>query len=437
MCRGLGIAEGLDHLPRSCQISASGWERFSEMAGIRKIRGSVSMRIASALWGLAALAAATAVQPASAVTFRYAFQGDIKSLDPYTLKETFTIAAHGAVYEGLTARDKNLKIVPGLAESWETPEPTRWRFHLRHGVKFHDGSDFTADDVVFSADRVRATGSNFQTNVPAEAKVVKIDDYTVDFITPTPNPILNYQFDGWYIMSKKWCEEHDAVKPTPASATNPSYASLHENGTGPFTIESHQPGVKTVFKRNPNYWGKVESNLDEAVFTTISNDSTRVAALLSGEVDQIEPVPLQDIERVNSAPNVSVMTGPELRTIFLGMDQVRDELLESSVKGKNPFKDKRVREAFFLAIDENVIEQRVMRKQATPSALMIAPSLFALSGDFKREKADPEKAKKLLGGGRLPERLRGGNGLPERPLRQRFPDLPGGRLHAGARRGEG
>ena len=197
------------------------------------------MRIASALWGLAALAAVAAVQPASAVTFRYAFQGDIKSLDPYTLKETFTIAAHGAVYEGLTTRDKNLKIVPALAESWETPEPTRWRFHLRHGVKFHDGSPFTADDVVFSAERVGAPGSNFQTNVPANAKVVKVDDYTVDFITPTPNPILHYQFDNWYIMSKKWCEEHDAVKPTPAAATTPSYASLHENGTGPFTIESH------------------------------------------------------------------------------------------------------------------------------------------------------------------------------------------------------
>ena len=344
----------------------------------------------------AATAAAMAAQPAGAVTFRYAFQGDIKSLDPYTLKETFTIGAHGAVYEGLTARDKTLKIIPGLAERWETPEPTRWRFYLRKGVKFHDGTDFTADDVLFSANRVRATGSNFQTNVPAEAEFVKIDDHTVDVKLKSPNPILHYQWDTWYIMSKKWAEANNSVAPTPASATAPSYAALHENGTGPFTIESHQPGVKTVFKRNPNYWGKVESNIDEAIFTTIGNDSTRVAALLSGEVDWIDPVPLQDHQRVNGTPNAQVMTGPELRTIFLGMDQLRDELLESNVKGKNPFKDPRVRQAFYLAIDVNTIKTRVMRNQATPSALMIAPEMFALSKDFTRPAADPEKAKKLL-----------------------------------------
>jgi peptide/nickel transport system substrate-binding protein len=134
---------------------------------------------------------AFAIVPASAQTLRYANQGDLKSLDPYTLRESTTIAHHGHVYEGLTARDKDLQIVPALAESWETPEPTRWRFHLRKGVKFHNGDPFTADDVVFSADRARAKGSDFQTLVPIDAKVVKIDDYTVDFILTTPNPILN------------------------------------------------------------------------------------------------------------------------------------------------------------------------------------------------------------------------------------------------------
>src|SRR6201992_3935393 len=191
---------------------------------------------------------AFAMAPASAQTLRYANQGDLKSLDPYTLRESTTIAHHGHVYEGLTARDKDLKIIPGLAESWETPEPTRWRFHLRKGVKFHNGDDFTADDVLFSADRVRAKGSDFQSLVPADAKVVKVDDYTVDFILSAPNPILISQWDGWYIMDKKWAEANNAVAPTPVAATTPSYASLHENGTGAFTIESHQPGVKTVFK---------------------------------------------------------------------------------------------------------------------------------------------------------------------------------------------
>jgi peptide/nickel transport system substrate-binding protein len=340
--------------------------------------------------------AALATSPASAQILRYANQGELKSLDPYTLRETTTIAHHGHVYEGLVGRDKELKIVPALAESWETPEPTRWRFHLRHNVKFHNGDPFTADDVVFSADRVRAQGSNFTTVVPSDTKVVKVDDYTVDFVTAAPNPILITQWDGWYIMDKKWCEANNAVAPTPVAATTPSYASLHENGTGPFVIESHQPGVKTVFKPFAGWWGKPEHNLKEIDFTSIGSDATRVAALLSGDVDVIEPVPIQDIQRVNSSPNATVMTGPELRTIFLGMDQVRDELLYSNVKGKNPFKDIRVREAFYKAIDVDLIKSRVMRGLSTPSALMIAPQLFALSKDFVRPKADPDAAKKLL-----------------------------------------
>src|SRR6201991_4333709 len=339
---------------------------------------------------------AFAISPASAQTLRYANQGELKSLDPYTLKETTTIAHHAHVYEGLVTRDKNLKMVPALAESWETPEPTRWRFHLRHNVKFHNGDPFTADDVLFSADRIRAKGSNFLSNVPAEAKFVKVDDYTVDVVLPSPNPILMSQWDGWYIMDKKWCEENTAAAPTPVAATTPSYASLHENGTGPFTIESHQPGVKTVFKANPNWWQKPEHNLKEIVFTPIANEATRVAALLSGEVDIIEPVPLQDIARVNASANAQVLSGPEIRTIYLGMDQVRDELLYSNIKGKNPFKDVRVREAFYKAIDVEAIKSRVMRGMSTPSALMIAPELYPLSKDFVRPKADPDAAKKLL-----------------------------------------
>jgi peptide/nickel transport system substrate-binding protein len=340
---------------------------------------------------------AFAMSPASAQTLRYANQGELKSLDPYTLNETTTHAHLGQVYEGLIARDKDLKIIPALAESWETMEdPTHWRFHLRKGVKFQNGDPFTADDVVFSADRVRAKGSDLTTRIPADAKVVKVDDYTVDFILTSPNPILHYQWDTWYIMDKKWAEENNVVAPTPAAATSPSFASLHANGTGAFTIESHQPGVKTVFKVNPNWWRKPEHNLKEIIFTPIGSDATRVAALLSGEVDIIEPVPIQDISRVDSSPNAQVMKGPELRTIFIGMDQTRDELLYSNVKGKNPFKDVRVREAFFKAIDIELIKTRVMRGLSTPSALMIAPQLFPLSKDFTRPKFDPDGAKKLL-----------------------------------------
>jgi peptide/nickel transport system substrate-binding protein len=366
--------------------------KFADQSGEIEQMSIRRSLLAAATASLIALAAV----PASAQTLRYANQGDLKSLDPYTLNETTTHAHLGHVYDGLIARDKDLKIVPALAESWEIPEPTRWRFHLRKGVKFQNGDPFTADDVVFSAERVRKKGSNLQTRIPADAKVVKVDDFTVDFILTSPNPIMHSQWDTWYIMDKKWAEANNAVEPTPAAATTPSFASLNANGTGLFTVESHQPGVKTVYKANPNSWRKPEHNIKEIVFTPIGSDATRVAALLSGEVDVVEPVPIQDITRVDSSPNAQVLKGPELRTIFIGMDQVRDELLYSNVKGKNPFKDIKVREAFFKAIDIELIKTRVMRGLSTPSALMIAPQLFKLSGDFTRPKFDPDGAKKLL-----------------------------------------
>jgi peptide/nickel transport system substrate-binding protein len=345
----------------------------------------------------AALSMQAAVLPVNAITLRYANQSELKSLDPYTLNETTTNAHLGHVYEGLTRRGKDLKVIPGLAERWEVLDgATRWRLYLRQGVKFHNGEDFTVDDVIFSAERVRAAGSNFQTRVPKTAKFIKIDEHTLDMVLESPDPIANAQWDTWYIMSKKWAEAHNAIVPTPASAATPGYASLNTNGTGPFKIETHQPGVRTVFKVNPNWWDKKEHNLDEIIFTPIPNDATRVAALLSGEVDVIEPVPVQDISRIDTSADTRVLAGPELRTIYLGYDQLRDELLESNVKGKNPFKDVRVREAFNTAIDKDAIKRSVMRNFATPSAIMIAPALFAQTNEVQGVKFDPDHAKKRL-----------------------------------------
>jgi peptide/nickel transport system substrate-binding protein len=334
--------------------------------------------------------------PAAAATFRFAFQGDLKSLDPYSLNESFTLGMLGNVYEGLTRRGKNLEIIPGLAERWEVVEPTRWRFYLRKGVKFQNGEDFTAADVAFSAERVRASGSDLRTRIQPDTKVVKVDDYTVDFVLSAPNPILHYEWDTWYILSKKWAEANNSVMPQPASGQQAIYAALHANGTGPFVIAEHQAGVRTVFKPNPKWWDKPEHNFDEVVLTPIGNDATRVAALLSGDVDWIDPVPLQDVQRVNASGVAQVLSGPELRTIFLGFDQMRPELLHSNVKGKNPFKDVRVRKAFYQAIDIEAIKSRVMRGFATPSALMISPLLFKRSAEFKRWPYDPEAAKKLM-----------------------------------------
>src|SRR5690606_38963064 len=136
--------------------------------------------------------------------FKYAFQGDLNALDPYTLNETFTLGALGNVMEGLTKRDKDLKIIPGLAERWEVLEPTCWRFYLRIGVTFHDGSPFTAVDVLFSLQRLLIHGTKMKSRVPPDARAVKVDDDTVDFILTTPNPILHAEWDTWYIFSKKW-----------------------------------------------------------------------------------------------------------------------------------------------------------------------------------------------------------------------------------------
>jgi peptide/nickel transport system substrate-binding protein len=198
-------------------------------------------------------------------------------------------------------------------------------------------------------------------------------------------------------MSKQWSEENQATRPVDRRKGVENAASFRANGTGPFRLRERQPGVKSSFVRNGNYWGKIEGNVVNVEYTPIGNDSTRVAALLSGQVDVMEPVPVQDVARVNASGKAKVLQGPELRWIFLGMDQKRDELLSSSVKGKNPFKDKRVRQAFYQAIDINGIQKTVMRGAATPAALLVGPGINGFDPSMdKRLPYDPEAAKKLL-----------------------------------------
>ena len=346
---------------------------------------------------LSAAAIAMPTSPADAATLKWAFQGDVQSLDPYALNETFSMGFLANVYEGLVRRDANLRIIPGLAERWEIMEPTRWRFYLRKGVTFHNGNPFTADDVVFSFDRVRTEGSDMKTRVVGVEKVVKVDDYTVDIITAKPNPIVNSEWETWAIMDKEWCEANNATESTNIKTGTENYATRHTNGTGSFMIVERERDVKTVFKPNDKWWDKKDHNLTEVIFTPISADATRVAALLSGEIDMMYPVPVQDIKRIDANPGTSTMVGPELRTIFLGFNQTADELECSDVKGKNPLKDARVRKAFYQAINIDAIEKKIMRGMGTPSAIMISPKLFPAYGDtFKRYPYDPAAARKLL-----------------------------------------
>jgi len=349
------------------------------------------------LLAAAIVAGALAAPCAQAVTFRYADQGDAISMDPYALNESLQLTLMGNVYEPLVGRGKQLELIPILATSWKQTSPTVWRFNLRKGVKFHDGTPFTADDVIFSYERARSDGSDMKTYVGPIKEIRKIDDLTVDIITSEPFPILPDTINVWFIMSKSWCEKNNATAPVDVRKGKENAATLKANGTGPFMVKSREPGVRTVFVANPGYWTKVESNVTEAVFTPIGNAATRVAALISGDIDMMEPAPLQDLERLSANPALKVLQGPELRTIFLGMDQARDELLYSNVKGKNPFKDHRVRQAFYQAIDENAIARTVMRGAATPTNSMIAPGIRGFPKDLNtRLPYDPAAAKKLL-----------------------------------------
>ena len=341
-----------------------------------------------------ALAAASLV--AQAQTIRIANQGDSLSMDPHSLNESLQLSVTGNVYEPLVGRNKDLSLAPALATSWKQTSPTVWRFELRKGVQFHDGTPFTADDVVFSFGRTQVEGSDMKSYTNDFKEVRKIDDHTVEIETKTPFPILPDVISLVYMMSKKWCETNQALGPVDRRKGIETAASFRANGTGPFRLRERQPNVRSVFTRNGSYWGKIEGNVSEVVFTPIGNDATRVAALLSGEVDVMEPVPVQDIERVNGSANTRAITGPELRTIFLGMDQKRDELLYSNVKGKNPFKDKRVRQAFYQAIDIEGIKKTVMRGASNPSALLVGPGINGFQPDAKRLPYDVEAAKKLM-----------------------------------------
>ncbi len=343
---------------------------------------------------LSALAAISLV--ANAQTIRIANQGDALSMDPHSLNESLQLSTTGNVYEPLVGRNKDLSLAPALATAWKQTSPTVWQFELRRGVQFHDGTPFTADDVLFSFARTQADGSDMKSYTNDFKEMRKINDFLVEIETKTPFPILADVISQVAIMSKKWCEANQALTPVDRRKGIENAASFRANGTGPFRLRERQPGVRTVFTRNGSYWGKIEGNVAEVIFTPIGNDATRVAALLSGEVDVMEPVPVQDIERVNNGANTRAITGPELRTIFLGMDQKRDELLYSSVKGKNPFKDRRVRQAFYQAIDIEGIKKTVMRGASNPTALMVGPGINGFQPEARRLPYDVEAARKLM-----------------------------------------
>ncbi|MEO7244150.1 MAG: ABC transporter substrate-binding protein [Rubrivivax sp.] len=318
---------------------------------------------------LAAFVLSAIAVAAPAQTLRWASQGDPQTMDPHSQNEGLTNAMNGQIYEGLIGRGKNLELVPALATEWKQTGPLTWRFKLRPNVKFHDGSTMTADDVVFSIQRAKELTSQINVYANAVGTPTVIDPSTVEFTMTKVNPIfLEHIAQPLWIMSKAWCEKNKVTKPLDFKNKEESFASFNANGTGPYLLVSRAPGIKSVYKRNPNWWGTFDGNVQEIVYTQISNDATRLAALVSGEIDFVlDPAP-RDIPRLRSTAGVKIIDGPENRIVFIGMDQARDKLLHGKVPGdKNPFKDVRVRRALYHAIDVETMKTKLMNGQSFPT----------------------------------------------------------------------
>ena len=326
---------------------------------------------------LALLAAALVLsQTAGAKTFKWTSASDIPTMDIHSQNNALGNGVHAAVYESLVYyNSKSFKIEPQLATEWKLTSPTQMRIVLRKGVKFSDGSAFSADDAVFSLNRAMAKTSNYGVYAQGIDKVVKISDNEIDVMLKSPNPVLMNQLTELRMMSKPWAEKNKSLEPKDIKTKDESFAHRNAMGTGPFMVESWQPDQKLVFKRNPNWWGKMDGNVTEIVYTPIKSEATRVAALLSGEVDLVLDPSLQDLGRMRSNSALKVLDGAENRTIFFGMDQFRDELVGSNIKGKNPLKDVRVRKALYQAIDSATLNRVSMRGLSQPTGTLIAPQV--------------------------------------------------------------
>jgi peptide/nickel transport system substrate-binding protein len=340
------------------------------------------------------------VADADARQLRWAAAGDSLTLDPHAQNEGPTHTMSHQMYEPLLQRDMEAQIIPALATEWAPLEddPTVWEFKLRENVTFHDGAPFTADDVVFSLNRAMHEDSGMKTLLASVAEVTKVDDHTVHIRTEGPNPLLPSNLTNLFIMNQAWAEEHGVEKPQNFAAGEENYAVRNTNGTGAFKLVSREPDSRTVLEANEDYWGKGEFPLEvtEMVFSPIQSASTRVAALLSGEVDLILDVPVQDLQRVDGTDGLDVRTAAQNRTIFFGMN-VADETLEHADADGNPFADLKVRQALNMVLDREAIQQVVMRGQSTPTGVIMPPFVNGWTEELdKYPEVDLEKAQALM-----------------------------------------
>ena len=351
---------------------------------------------------LLAAALAVAGASASAETFRWASTTDPQTMDPHAVNSTPVLGFLNNVYEGLVRRNQDMKIEGALAESWEPIGSEGWRFNLRQGVTFHDGAVLTAEDVMFSYERASSEEADTASWFAPVSEVVVQDDFTIDFMTKAPNPIFPDSIANFMIMDKGWAEANDAARP---SKDTENFATLNANGTGAFKVASREPGLKTTLEPFADWWGEAEHNITSAEFTPIQNPATAVAALLAGDVDMINPVPIQDAERLKGQSNVKVIQGIEARVIMFGFAHQAEAIKYGPNAGDpNPFRDERVRRAVSQAINVEAILQTIMRGNAEPASQLVSPAMRGFSSEQDSRPAyDPEAAKALLAEAGYPE----------------------------------
>jgi peptide/nickel transport system substrate-binding protein len=338
--------------------------------------------------------------PVSAKTLRFASAFDPNSLDPHSLALLYQTRVVTQIYEGLVNRDQNFKLEPSLATVWQTTSPTSWRFVLRPNVRFHDGAPFTADDAVFSIERALARTSQRASQLRGITTVRKVDALTIEILLSAPDAVLPEKLWLIAMMSKPWAEKHGVVLPQDYNGKQETYAVRNANGTGPFVLKTYEQDRRIVLTANPTWWGKDgkgSGNLTEAMYTVIQADATRLAALASGEVDFVIDPPFQDVARLKKDKAVKTVETTDIGTQYLGFDQARGELPSSDLKGRNPFKDVRVRRAVYHAIDIDTIIAKVLRGQATPTGSHVSHLVDGHVPELDRRlRYDPAAARALL-----------------------------------------
>lgn len=319
--------------------------------------------------------------------FRLAMDADPVALDPHVQLSGAMLQYSHMVFDPLLRWTQDMQFEPRLAEKWERIDDLTMRFHLRKGVKFHSGNEFTAKDVVWTFDRLKKSPDFKGLYEPFEGVTV-VDDYTVDIKTKKPYGLLLNMCTYIFPMDSQFYQGTDEKgKPKDAlNKTDWSYANFNESGTGPYRVVKYDPGQKWVLERFADYWDKDNSgNIDEIILTPIKSDATRVAALLSGDVDFIMPVPPNDFDRIEETEGVKLFTMSGTRIITFQMNQTR----------RPEFKNKKVREAIVNAVNNAGIVQTIMKGRATVAGQQ-SPKGYDGYNEACVPRYDLEKAKKLM-----------------------------------------